>query len=253
MKKIVVSFLLLTLVPNLLWAQEWITEEVLKQLSEVRQELKVLQDEVRSLKSELANRPTSARPSAVAKARPIEISQSPFIGEESAEIAIIEFSDYQCPYCKRHFSQTLPDIEKAYVATGKVQYVMKQFPLGFHAKARGASIAALCVDKLTPGSYWKAHEAIFSGETQLNSASYLSLAGSLGLSEEKYQKCLNDPEMSRVVDRDMADGQSVGVSGTPAFLIGKMVDGKVVNGQLVTGARPFSSFSRVVDGLLASK
>lgn len=228
-------------------AQEWITEEVLKQLTEVRQELKGLKDEVRSLKESIARpAPTAVK----ASAGPIDLNDAPFIGEESAEIAIIEFSDYQCPYCRRHYKQTMPQIEKNYVETGKVKYVMKQFPLDFHAKARGASVAALCVERLQPGQYFKAHEAIFGGETTLNQVSYAALADSLGISSSKYKSCLDDPKMPQIVDRDMAQGQSVGVSGTPAFLIGKVKDGKLVEGRLITGARPFSSFSKALAPLL---
>jgi len=227
-------------------AEEWITEEVLKQLSEVRQELKGLKEEVKSLK-EAMSQPSRAQ--AKPSAGPIDIKDSPFIGENSAQIAIIEFSDYQCPYCRRHYKQTMPQIAKNYVETGKVKYVMKQFPLDFHAKARGASVAALCVEKLKPGRYFKAHESIFDGETALSESGYLALADSLDISQTQYKSCLGDPKMSQIVDRDMTQGQSVGVSGTPAFLVGKIEDGKLVDGQLITGARPFSSFSSVLDRL----
>lgn len=230
-------------------AEDWITEEVLKQLSEVRQELKVLQDEIRGLKDQVAQKPAAA-PARNAGGGSLDIEGAPFMGDSDAEIAVIEFSDYQCPYCRRHFDQTLPKIESEYIDTGKVKYVMKQFPLGFHAKAKGASVAALCVDKLKPGSYWKAHESMFDGTTSLSNASYLSLAETLGLNQAKFESCLSDQKMANIVDQDMRDGESVGISGTPAFLIGKVVDGKIVNGQLVTGARPFSSFSSVIDKLL---
>jgi len=227
-------------------AEDWITEEVLKQLSEVRQELKVLQQEVRGLKDQLAQKP-SVQPSAGGT---LSIADAPFAGEDNAEIAIVEFSDYQCPYCRRHFQQTLPEITKNYIDSGKVKYVMKQFPLGFHAKARGASIAALCIDKLKPGSYWKAHEAMFSGETKLANEDYLALAESLKIKSARYESCLSDPAMAKRVDNDMREGESIGVSGTPAFYIGKIEGEKVVNGQLVTGARPYSSFSAALGNLV---
>ncbi len=229
-------------------AEDWITEEVLKQLSELRQELKGLKEEVRSLK-ELVNKPSAVAPTPQ-KAGPVDIASSPFIGDEDAQIAIIEFSDYQCPYCRRHFEQTMPEIEIKFVDTGKVKYVMKQFPLGFHAKARGASIAALCIEDLKPGQYIKAHEAIFGGQTSLDQTSYLALADSLGINASKYQACLSDPKVSERVDQDMAQGESVGVTGTPAFLVGKVKDGKLVDGRLITGARPFSSFSNALTPLL---
>lgn len=229
-------------------AQEWITDEVLKQLSEIRQELKILQEDVRSLKG--TNQKSSVTKPDISKAESISLSGSPFIGSASAQIAIVEFSDYQCSYCRRHFQQTMPQIQKAYVDTGKVKYVMKQFPLGFHSKARGASVAALCADKLKSGNYFKAHEAIFSGNMRLERSNYVALANSLGLSQIKYEACLDNPKTSKVVDQDMAQGKSAGVTGTPAFLIGKIKDGKLINGRLIVGARPFSSFSSVVEPLL---
>lgn len=247
--KFFLVFLLTASHLSLASAEEWITEEVLKQLSELRQEMKGLKEEVRALKDSLANQPVAA-PKQGAKSVSINIANSPFIGDKSAEIAIVEFSDYQCPYCQRHFKQTLPEIEKNYIETGKVRYVMKQFPLGFHAKARDASIAALCVEKLKPGKYIKAHEAIFGGEVSLDSASYQAFAKSLGIKSSKYDSCLNDKKIASIVDQDMAEGESVGVSGTPAFLIGKIKNGKVVDGRLITGARPYSSFSRALDDLL---
>ena len=229
-------------------AEDWITEEVLKQLSEVRQELKVLQDEVRGLKDQLAQNPVAQQ---APQNEPLNIAGAPFIGKDEARFAIVEFSDYQCPYCKRHYTQTFPQIAHNYIESGKVRYVMKQFPLGFHAKARGASIAALCVEKSKRGGYWKAHEAMFSGETKLARDDYLVLANSLSIKKNKFESCLDDPEMGQLVDSDMQLGTSVGVQGTPAFYIGKLVDGKVVDGQLLTGARPFSSFSSVIDKLLS--
>ena len=245
MKRIV--FLITILFSSNLCAEEWITEEVLKQLSEIRQELKYLQQEIKGLKESLANKPVAQAP---VRAGKVDISSAPFIGNKDVKIAIVEFSDYQCPYCRRHFTQTLPDIKTNYIDSGKVKYVMKQYPLGFHAKAKGAAIAALCVEKLKPGQYWKAHESIFSGETKLNEVDYKQMAKSLGLAENKFNLCLENPEIIQQVDTNIREGEAVGVSGTPAFYIGKIVDGKVVNGQLVTGARPYASFSSVIDRLL---
>ena len=178
---------------------------------------------------------------------------APYLGNQNAEVAIVEFSDYQCPYCKRHFSQTLPQIDENYVKSDQVIYVMKQFPLSFHAKAHGAAAATLCVEELKPGSYWKAHEAIFSGETRLTREGYNRLASDLNIQQGEFVSCLDDPATSQRVDADIREGEAIGVSGTPAFLIGKVVDGKVVNGRLLSGARPYSAFSSIVDRLLAER
>ncbi|MEM7358135.1 MAG: thioredoxin domain-containing protein [Pseudomonadota bacterium] len=230
-------------------AEDWITEEVLKQLSEVRQELKALQQEVKGLKEAIAERPV-ANSAPTRNSGNVSIDQSPYVGNNEAEIAIIEFSDYQCPYCRRHFTQTFPEISRNYLEPGKVKYVMKQFPLGFHAKARGASIAALCVEQEKPGEYWRAHESIFSGNTKLNQESYLEMASSLGIQSAKFQACMADPKIASLVDQDLREGEGVGVSGTPAFYIGKIKDGKVVGGRLVSGARPYSTFENLLESLL---
>ena len=229
-------------------AEEWITEEVLKQLSEVRQEIKGLKEEVKALKAVVEKGNTGNDPGS---GRNLDISTAPYIGNQDAEVAIVEFSDYQCPYCKRHFSQTLPQIDESYLKSNRVIYVMKQFPLSFHAQARGASIAALCVEQLKPGNYWQAHKAIFNGEIRLDKEDYQSLAASLEIDQSKFTSCLDSPAMSEQVDTDIREGNAIGVSGTPAFFIGKVIDGKVVNGQLLSGARPYASFASMIDQLLA--
>lgn len=244
----VIFVLICTLMSTSAWSEEWITEEVLKQLSEVRTELKTLQQEVKALRGDIKSRPVN-----VAKAEKLKslvIKGSPTIGDSNAQVVIVEFSDYQCPYCKRHFTQTFSEIEKQYVDTGKIQYAMKQYPLGFHAKARGASTAALCGERLKSGSYFDFHSSIFNGTTALNQSAYLALAKDLGLSQSKFESCLNDPAISKIIDTDMQQGESVGVSGTPAFLIGKIKDGKLVDGRLISGARSFSSFASTIDSLL---
>ena len=246
MKKIFIVLCLLF--SPVLHAEDWITEEVLKQLSEVRQELKSLKEEVRGLKSQLSQKPPVQAKQA--KLAAISLEGSPILGSDKAKIGIIEFSDYQCPYCKRHYKQTFPEIDKNYIETGKVKYVMKQFPLGFHAKAKGASIAALCMENIKPGAYWDAHKSIFDGDTKLNNVSYKALAKSLNVDLGKFQSCLDDPKTSEIIDEDMAAATAAGVTGTPAFIVGEIVGGKLVNGRLVTGARPYNSFSQVLNELL---
>jgi protein-disulfide isomerase len=243
----------IVLLPLSVSAQEWVTEEVLKQLAEIRQELVQVKEELREIKSGINKPAVIARPSALQPLANKEVSilGAPVMGDEKAQIAIVEFSDYECPFCRRHFTQTFPELKKNYVDTGKIKYVMKQYPLGFHAKAKGASIAALCAEQQQSGSYWNVHSAIFNGKTKLSREAYLTLAKELTLNTEKYSSCLDDPKMSAQVDKDIAEGTSVGVSGTPAFLIGKIENGKVINAQLISGARPYTAFTQVVDRLLS--
>lgn len=232
--------------------QEWVTEEVLKQLADIKKELIEVQKELKTLQGEVKKNVAAKpyrKPKLAANAE-LAIGDAPTIGDEKAQVAIIEFSDYQCPYCRRHFKQTLPALKENYVDTGKIKYVMKQYPLSFHTKAKGASIAALCSEKQKEGSYWDVHHKIFSGDVRLSEEGYIEMADKLGLKAAEYADCLVAPEMASIVDQDIADGTSVGVSGTPAFLVGKIVDGKVVNAQLISGARPYAAFTTIVDGLL---
>ena len=238
-------------IPAAAQAEDWITEEVLKQLSEVRQELKNLQSEIKELKEIIKKQPV-AQPSRAANNvnKELSIADTPFLGDNKAKIVVVEFSDYQCPYCRRHFKQTMPELRKNYIETGKIQYHMKQFPLAFHSKAKGASVAALCMGKQNESAYWQAHESIFNGETSLERDAYLQMARNLKLDITEYKNCLNDKTVASRVDREFFEGESVGVSGTPAFLIGKLQGDKVVQARLLAGARPYASFVRVIDQLL---
>lgn len=229
-------------------AEEWITEEVLKQLSEVRSELKTLQNEVRLLR-EQSSKSSAAKPAAK-KLPNIGVSTAPTVGDSKAKYALIEFSDYQCPYCKRHYKQTFPKLKEKYVDTGKVKYVMKQFALDFHSKAKGASIAALCIEKLSAGKYWGMHESIFSGEVSLNKTAYIAYAESQGLDSKEYESCLASDEVSKRVDLDMAEGKSAGIRGTPAFVFGEVKGDEVVGIRMISGARPFTYFDNLIESAL---
>lgn len=246
-KQICIS-LLLFCVPYMSYAaEEWITDEVLKQLTEIRQELKLLRKEVQQLKSADNQPQARAKPKIIP---PIKLDDADALtmGDKEAGVAIIEYSDYQCPFCKRHQKQTFPEIKKQYIDTGKVKYMTRYFPLSFHPKAKGASVAALCVAEQDADAYWKMHEKLLdlrSGD--LNSESYQSLAEEMGLDKARYQACLDNADMVQKVDEQFAYGQKIGVSGTPASFIGEIKDGQLVNVKLLTGAQPFGAFKRALD------
>ncbi len=164
-----------------------------------------------------------------------------FLGEEDAPVTIVEFTDYQCPFCGRHYTQTFGQIKSTYIDTGKVKYVTRDYPLSFHPFAQKAAEATECAED--QDSFWEMHDKLFANQTALDVDSLKRYAGELGLNQTAFDTCLDGGEYAAEVQKDMADGSAAGISGTPGFwVIG--ADGK---GEIVSGAQPFASFQAAID------
>ncbi len=164
----------------------------------------------------------------------------PMIGAAEAPVTIIAFGDYECPYCKRFHTQTFAQIQSAYIDTGKVKYVARNFPLAFHQYAHGAAVASECA--LEQNQFWSYHELLYT-TPDLSPSNLISLAKTAGMDTNEFQACLSDPAISTRVRADIREGERLGVSGTPAF---------VINGELVSGAQPFSMLSAIIEQKLSS-
>lgn len=168
----------------------------------------------------------------------------PIMGDKDAPVTIVEFSDYQCPFCAAFYNGALPDIKKKYIDTGKVKLIYRDYPLSFHPDAFPAALLAECVDNLSDDeTYYKVHDQIF--ETIAGGFDYDALskfAVGLGVDEAKLKKCFDSNEFKDEIYADQKDGEKAGVSGTPGFL---------VNGWLISGAQPFSKFEEVIEKELA--
>jgi len=162
-------------------------------------------------------------------------------GDLNAPVTIIEFSDFECPYCARFFEQTLPLIEENYVDTGKVKLIYMHFPLGFHQNAQMAGEASECAAE--QGKFWEMHDKIFENFDSLNNDIYLTFAGELNLDVNKFNTCLDSGKYEQKVKDELALGQEWGVSGTPGFFIGNEEEGFV----LVEGALPYSNFEAIIE------
>lgn len=166
-------------------------------------------------------------------------------GSPDAPVKIVEYSDYQCPFCSRWFEQTYPSLLKDYVDTGKVQIIFRDFPLGIHPNADEAAVAARCAGE--QGDYWGMHDALFSGQAQWSELpdakpTFANFAGDLGLDTAAFEQCLSSGKFDAAIQQDMAEGQAAGVSGTPSFAI---------NGQMLVGAQPYQVFQNAIDTVLA--
>ena len=161
-------------------------------------------------------------------------------GDPDAPVTIVEFSDFECPFCARFYTQTLGQIEEEYINTGKAKIVFRDYPLSFHQNAQKAAEAAECAGE--QGKFWDMHDKLFEGGVSGGVSSFKQYAADIGLDTTQFDSCIDSGEMASEVRKDMSDGQSAGIRGTPGFII---------NGQLVSGAQPFSVFQQVIEAELA--
>lgn len=162
----------------------------------------------------------------------------PSRGPAKAKVTIVEFSDFQCPYCK----DGRENVEKVMTKYGdRVRLVFRNYPLiSIHPQARKAAEAGLCAD--AQGKFWPLHDAMFANQGQLALADLKAAAGKVGVDQARFDKCLDGGETSARVDRDLADAEKAGLNGAPAFFI---------NGILLSGAQPPAEFEKVIDEALA--
>lgn len=162
----------------------------------------------------------------------IDIGSSPVKGPANAKITIIEFSDFQCPFCKRG-KDTMDEVAKKY--PNDVKIVFKNLPLAFHDKAEPAARAALAAGK--QGKYWEMHDALFDNQAQLGAEFFLDQAKKLGLDVEKFKKDMEASDVTEQIKKDKELADKHGISGTPGFF---------VNGVAVRGAYPFPHFDNII-------
>jgi protein-disulfide isomerase len=169
------------------------------------------------------------------------------LGKSNAKVTIIEFSDYQCSYCERFYSQTFSQIKTNYIDTGKVKFVYRDFPLSsIHPMAQKAAEASECADE--QGKFWEYQDTLFSKQDEWTTADTTAdltklkdYAKGLSLDSSKFDTCLDSGKYQKEVEKDEQDGIAAGVQGTPAFFI---------NGQLLSGAQPYSAFQTAIEQAL---
>jgi protein-disulfide isomerase len=187
----------------------------------------------------------NASPVAAAAATPVKrVSVStagqPSIGPDDAPITIVEFSDFQCPYCEAWYQQVYPQLMAAY--PNQIRFVYRDLPLPMHPESVPAAEAADCAGE--QGAFWKFHDALFSGQYSLGRAGYEQYAADLGLDTAAFTACLDDHRYQARIQANASDAAQLGLNGTPSF---------VINGRIVVGALPFSSFQSIIDEELAGK
>ena len=181
-------------------------------------------------------------------------SDEPVVGNKNAKITIIEFADFQCPFCQKFFQETYPQIKSKYIDNGLIKMEFRHFPLTqIHKNAQIASVAAECANQ--QGKFWEYHDLLYKNSkadgTGLNSADLKKYADSLGLNagtlgfaKNKFNQCLDSNATLKIVQSDLSEGSKDGVTGTPTFFI---------NGKKVVGALPFEQFQTAIESAISMK
>jgi protein-disulfide isomerase len=175
----------------------------------------------------------------------IDLKDQPAKGPADAKVTIVEYSDFQCPFCSRGYSTIENEVLKQY--GDKVRFYYKSYPLPFHPWAKPGAIAAECAKEQNPEAFWKLYKSFFENQGQMSKDNVkeksTEFLGDTGIDMTKWADCFDNQKSAAAVDAQMQEGSSVGVRGTPGFII---------NGRLVSGAQPFESFKNIIDDELAS-
>lgn len=182
------------------------------------------------------------------------IDDDPYLGDkEKAKVAIVEFSDYECPFCKKFHQETFDQIVKNYVDTGKAIIVYRDFPLSFHEPAASTDAsAANCVQEISGNiKYFEMMRQIFDrgglNGVGISKEKFIGFGEEIGTDKNEFAKCLDADKFQEEIQKDLADGQTAGIDGTPGFVIGKLSFTGEVSGELISGAQPFSVFQEVIE------
>jgi protein-disulfide isomerase len=181
----------------------------------------------------------------------LDLAGIPIEGKELASIVMVEFSDYECPFCQQHAGRVAADLDSEFVATGKVKHAFVNNPLPFHPHAMMLATAAICSGR--QGRYWQMHRKLFRSQPKTDSE-FVSLAAGLSLDVKSFRRCLNDTtESASQIANEKRMAKDLGLDGTPSFAIG-VVDsiGTVHVKKLITGAQPLDVFRAALNEMLSN-
>jgi protein-disulfide isomerase len=173
------------------------------------------------------------------------------LGRDDAPVTMVEFTDYQCPFCRRFEADSFAQLKKDYIDTGKVRFVSRDLPLDFHPNAPAAAMAARCAGE--QHKFWEMRDAMMlDTSTDLGPDSILKYGQKTNLDMTAFRVCLSDKKYTDAIKKDTADAGTLGISGTPSFIIGKTAKDEIA-GVRIIGAVPYSVFDSTIKDLLVSK
>ena len=210
-----------------------------------REQADAILDELRQIRQLLERQGTANAPQAKEDA-PVKAKlgipeSAQMLGSKAAPVTIVEFTDYQCPFCQRFHVSTFPNLKKEYIDTGKVRFVSRDMPLDFHPNALRAAQAARCA--ADQKQFWPMRDLMAGSPDKLDLTSLVAFATSLKMDSGAFRTCVESEKYKAAVQADVLEAMRIGAEGTPAFIIGKStIDG--VDGELVVGAQPYPIFEQ---------
>lgn len=224
-----------------------------KDIEGLKQGQSAIQKELQEIKSLLQGRAAPPPPEPLNVV--LNLKGDPFKGEKNATVTLVEFSDYQCPFCARHVRETLPPLEREFIATGKIKYVFRNFPIAsIHPLAFKAHEAAHCSGEQE--KYWEMHDRLFANSKALGAKDLSQHAQALALDLPKFQECLASGKHAEKIRTDLAEGQTAGVKGTPTFFLGLTEPNEtqqITAVKIIRGAQPYAAFKQAIESLLSTK
>jgi protein-disulfide isomerase len=239
-----------------IWAESPSSEEshsLQQQIEALQQGQQAIRDELKAIKELLTAR-TKRRSPIEDISLTLNVADSPTQGQADAPLTLVEYTDYQCPYCARHSKSVLPQLVKNFIDTGKVRYVLRDFPLtSIHPHAAKAHEAAHCAGD--QGKYWELHDRLFAHPKELQADKLAGHATAVGVADATaFQACLDSGKYEAQTKAGVTEGTKIGVRGTPSFALGRTeANGTVKAVKLIRGAQGVPVFEDQIQALLAAK
>jgi protein-disulfide isomerase len=223
---------------------------IMARLTAMEKQLQAIRDPRPSLPGRAAQR--APRPPSELPVEPVPLAGASLKGNAAAPVAIIAYSDFQCPFCARFAQTTFHDLETQYISTGKAVFAFRHLPLSsLHPQAQPAAVAAACAGR--QGKFWEMHDRLFGEAKRLNDSSWPTLARQLKLDADVFSRCL-DTDGPVAVRGDLQTAQELQITGTPTFLIGTVgADGRVTVRRRLSGAQPVEEFRKALEPLFAER
>ena len=179
---------------------------------------------------------------------PLLLQGEPALGDPSAPLTLVEFSDFECSYCRRFHKKVMPHLKRNYIDTGLVRFVHKDLPLPFHPHALPAAAAARCAGE--QNRYWNMYAALFDQQNCLGCKGVLSVAAEEGLNTTTLEACMAAESTVAVINSNRSEASLHNISATPTFVIGPTQSDETLEGRVIEGALPWNTFQSIIDAAL---
>jgi protein-disulfide isomerase len=209
-------------------------DEILKELRQIRQLLEKQQAQAPQAQGEQ-----------VVKAK-VNLEGFAMLGSKEAPLTIVEFTDYQCPFCQRFHTTAFPELKKNYIDTGKVRFYSRDMPLDFHPDAMRAAEAARCASD--QGQFWRLRDVMGANPNKLDMDSLVADVTNLKMDVKAFRACVESEKYKSAVQTDVMEAMKIGANGTPTFVVGKSTPNGV-DGELMVGAQPYPMFDQKLQEL----